>query len=217
MVSDANAENVWKGVATMTRAEAVKCLIYIKQRAMLPNFVDSVEAIDMAIEALSKPNYETDTEVRLAVTDRNKDKVVLWDAFGEVEYYPNGEINCVHCPHYHETEDNTGVHGHCGSHGRLIDAGFEEQHYASMLLNPTPDVTAKDRENAKIILGALKMAKTVQADRPHGEWVFRTDIPIGGGRESAGFVCTNCGKDYFQKEGLHFCPNCGADMRKGEE
>lgn len=57
---------------------------------------DYAQAIDMAIEALSKPNYETDTEVRLAVTNRNKDKVVLWDAFGEVEYYPNGEINCVH-------------------------------------------------------------------------------------------------------------------------
>ena len=26
-------------------------------------------------------------------------------------------------------------------HGRLIDATFEENHYASMLLDPTPDVT----------------------------------------------------------------------------
>lgn len=55
------------------------------------------EAFRMAIEALSKPNYESDTEVCLVVTDRNKDKVILWDAFGEVEYYPT-------------------------THGRLIDA-----------------------------------------------------------------------------------------------
>ena len=50
------------------------------------------------------------------------------------------------------------------THGRLIDAEFEEKHYASMLLNPSPDVTAKNKEDARIILGALKMAKTVSAD-----------------------------------------------------
>ena len=44
---------------------------------------------------------------------------------------------------------------------RLIDADFEEEHYASMLLNPTPDVTDKDIDNAKIIINALRMAKTV--------------------------------------------------------
>lgn len=109
----------------MTREEA-KAVLYEWQKMMVRNGVpidtSKVQALRVAIEALSKPNYESDTEVRLAVTDRNKDKVILWDAFGEVEYYPNGEINCVHCPHYHETEDDTGVHGHCGSHGRLIDA-----------------------------------------------------------------------------------------------
>jgi hypothetical protein len=110
----------------MTRAEAIAILrdTPIDIRSTREDDILSlyVTAHNMAIEALSKPNYESDTEVRLAVTDRNKDKVVLWDAFGEVEYYPNGEINCVHCPHYHETEDETGVHSHCGSHGRLIDA-----------------------------------------------------------------------------------------------
>ena len=44
---------------------------------------------------------------------------------------------------------------------RLIDADFEEQHYTSIMLNPTQDVTAKDRDNSKIIINALKMAKTV--------------------------------------------------------
>lgn len=102
----------------MERAEAIKIIdcydigFYDLSGEKIP--ADKLaDAFDMAIEALSKPNYESDTEVRLAVTDRNKDKVVLWDAFGEVEYYPNGGINCVNCPHYYETEDDTGVHGHC--------------------------------------------------------------------------------------------------------
>ena len=46
-------------------------------------------------------------------------------------------------------------------HGRLIDATFEENHYASMLLNPTPDVTEQDKHKARIIIGALRMAGTV--------------------------------------------------------
>ena len=39
-----------------------------------------------------------------------------------IEALQIAEINCVHCPRYYETEDDIGVHSHCGSHGRLIDA-----------------------------------------------------------------------------------------------
>ncbi len=46
-------------------------------------------------------------------------------------------------------------------HGRLIDATFEENHYASVLLDPTPDVTEQDKKNARIIIEALRMAGTV--------------------------------------------------------
>ena len=46
-------------------------------------------------------------------------------------------------------------------HGRLIDATFEENHYGSMLLNPTPDVMEQDKHKAKIIIEALRMAGTV--------------------------------------------------------
>ena len=46
-------------------------------------------------------------------------------------------------------------------HGKLIDATFEENHYASVLLNPTPDVTEQDKHKAKIIIEALRMARTV--------------------------------------------------------
>ena len=46
-------------------------------------------------------------------------------------------------------------------HGRLIDSTFEENHYASMLLNPTPDVTEQDKHKARIVIDALRMAGTV--------------------------------------------------------
>lgn len=46
-------------------------------------------------------------------------------------------------------------------HGRLIDATFEENHYASMLLNPTPDVTEQDKRNANAIINALRLARTI--------------------------------------------------------
>lgn len=46
-------------------------------------------------------------------------------------------------------------------HGRLIDSTFEENHYASMLLNPTPDVTEQDKNKARIVIDALRMAGTV--------------------------------------------------------
>lgn len=46
-------------------------------------------------------------------------------------------------------------------HGRLIDASFEEAHYTSMTVNPTPDVTETDKRNSLIIIEALQMAKTI--------------------------------------------------------
>lgn len=83
----------------MTREEAIVELSVIWERLSHPedcengcySFRDGnyLEAIDMAISVLEKPNYETDTEVRLVVTDRHKDKVVLCDVFGEVEYLPS--------------------------------------------------------------------------------------------------------------------------------
>ena len=55
------------------------------------------------------------------------------------------------------------------------------------------------------------------ADRPSGEWIFDTQIPIGNGRTSAGYRCSVCGADYFQKDGMKYCPSCGARMKGGAE
>lgn len=46
-------------------------------------------------------------------------------------------------------------------HGRLIDADFEEKHYASMTINPTPDVTPQDHMHSGYAAKAFQMAKTV--------------------------------------------------------
>lgn len=45
---------------------------------------------------------------------------------------------------------------------RLIDADFEVAHWESVLIDPTPDVTEKDRRTAPYIIDALKMAGTVK-------------------------------------------------------
>ena len=196
----------------MKREEA-KAVLYEWQKSMVDHGVpidtSKVQALRVATETLSKPNYETDTEIRLAVTDRNKDKVVLWDAFGEVEYYPHGEINCVNCPHYHETEDDTGVHSHCGSHGRLIDADA----LSKKLCGTT--IFIKDGE---VFQRMINDAPTVQADRTHGEWILECDSEGEGDNL---YRCSECGSNYGCQEydKPNFCLECGCamDMRGKEE
>ena len=91
----------------MTREEAIINL-KLSQNRIGGIKKEEWNALQMAIEALSKPNYETDTEVRLAVTNRKKEKIILWDAFGEIEYYP---IEAVSAPQtdYISRADKNGV------------------------------------------------------------------------------------------------------------
>lgn len=74
--------------------------------------------------------------------------------------------------------------------------------------------------------------KTVEllekAQRPHGEWIpfewddkYSTKIPLPKGSDShmeeywdEEFMCSVCGKAHHAR---NFCPNCGADMREGDE
>lgn len=55
----------------------------------------------------------------------------------------------------------------------------------------------------------------------HAEWIF---IPIDDSRGrrtgDIGCVCKKCTREIFlpfSKDPYNFCPNCGADMRKGED
>ena len=93
---------------------------------------------------------------------------------------------------------------------RLIDAEFEENHYASMLLDPTPDVTEQDKHKAKIIINALRMAKTVEPKKGH--WIVYVVSPFDG----EDVMCSECGQrgcaPYWD-----FCPHCGARMEDSED
>ena len=56
----------------------------------------------------------------------------------------------------------------------------------------------------------------VHSERP-AEWIFDTEIPIGDGRTSAGYRCSNCGKDYWNPTEFTYCPSCGAFMKGGNK
>lgn len=61
-----------------------------------------------------------------------------------------------------------------------------------------------------------KSAFPTVEERPHGEWV--KDINM-----DKATVCSECGEEAWYKEYCgwvtksNFCPNCGADMRAGDE
>lgn len=147
----------------MTREEAIEqlqnCKDLIKQDGQ--DYLDERDfpLLDMAIEALSKPNYETDTEVRLAVTNRKKEKVILWDAFGEVEYCPHGDMYCPNCgvrlvPENEYLEPKQ-------THGRLIDADALSKKLCGTTL------FVKDGE---VFQRMINDAPTVQAEAVQG-WI----------------------------------------------
>ena len=96
---------------------------------------------------------------------------------------------------------------------RLIDAEFEEKHYTSMLLTPTPDVTKLDQKNARIVIDALKMAPTVDAvpvvrcwECKHGEYDDAIEDEY----------CYHCRYDGFSyNKADHFCSD--GERKGGDE
>lgn len=101
------------------------------------------------------------------------------------------------------------------THGRLIDA---DALYASIAMDT---YLLTDRINSRdygMFLVGIKQkideAPTVQADRPHGEWVEREDW-----NGDSYYDCSVCGESFVLCDGTpsmnlyHFCPNCGADNR----
>lgn len=83
--------------ALQADAEAVKdcrTCVYGRYNDHIDKWVcyHSCKCNDFDLWESAEPNYETDTEVRLWVTNRKKEKVILWDAFDEVEYYPIAKI-----------------------------------------------------------------------------------------------------------------------------
>lgn len=87
----------------MTSKEAIRVLednrpsVIFEDKDAQKRMAELCKAIDMAIEALKANNVETDNIVRISVADRKKDKVILYDAFGENEYYPKQATPTIPC------------------------------------------------------------------------------------------------------------------------
>ena len=64
----------------------------------------------------------------------------------------------------------------------------------------------EEKEAVDMAIEALE-----EEPRPHGEWIYHKEWEVDG---ECAFECSKCGMgtdvDY------NFCPNCGADMRKGD-
>ena len=144
--------------------------------------------------------------------------------------------NCVTCEHYHETEDDDGVHGHCNETSDLIrrsdaigagDAWLNKYSpYSSVHRNDMHDlintIPSADAVSNTDIFKALQEAQETHemlkkrvaeieqlADRPMGEWIEK-NTPIG-----IGYRFNKCGH-IFNYRG-NFCGNCGAVMKWGTE
>ena len=191
------------------------------------------EALDMAIKALSQPNYETDTEVRLAVTNRKKEKVILWDAYGEVEYYPIESLSAEPTDLISRADAMGSVQDH------FNDDGFKGYDDGQKMLDRIKSLPSADRPTELLKDGTLKVnvkngtdVKRVLVwgddgcgglyyadDRPSGEWVEKevvvdedTDIT-----EWQSAKCSVCGKYHttpymYYFDSFNYCPNCGAKM-----
>ena len=95
------------------------------------------------------------------------------------------------------------------TNGRLIDADA----LSKKLCETT--IFIKDGE---VFQHMINDAPTVQADRPHGEWYNRDSDGTWATVDFA--YCSECKQPIIHKHASplwHFCPNCGADMRKEKE
>lgn len=71
----------------------------------------------------------------------------------------------------------------------------------------------------KITLECMDELMGMIADRPQGEWID-AEIPLECGGSMPIQVCNLCKTFYplaYTGGGHRFCPNCGADMRKGAD
>ena len=92
---------------------------------------------------------------------------------------------------------------------RLIDA--------DALMDKTDDryslgeIGRRERDD---IINALEFAPTIKPEpRKKGKWIEYTDCE----GKSRRITCDQCGHEEWNWLDPNFCPNCGADMREGEE
>lgn len=71
--------------------------------------------------------------------------------------------------------------------------------------------TGTDHCEADCVRVAIEALKK---DPRKGQWITNSDYPDT-------LICDNCGARFdmwkHERKFMHYCPNCGADMREGEE
>lgn len=76
------------------------------------------------------------------------------------------------------------------------------------IIDNAPTVEAYTPEQVKEL---VDLNKKLSEERPQGEWIYTPNII--GLSEYEGITCSICGNDSVGD--FNYCPNCGANMRKG--
>ena len=91
------------------------------------------------------------------------------------------------------------------THGRLIDADMLKKKAQECATEAWKmNLTARIETVINQFIDWIDDAPTVQADRPHGEWISNHD---------GSWNCSECGLRVFIYAKGNYCPNCGCDMR----
>lgn len=89
--------------------------------------------------------------------------------------------------------------------------GVDEDYLVSVqeVLNITAETGAFETQR--------RVRELARRDRPQGEWIVTEQ---DNGHKWTHKKCSECGKGIIEPlgvSGMNFCPNCGADMRKGTD
>ena len=227
----------------MTREEAIKIIdcydigFYDLSGEKIP--ADKLaDAFDMAIEALTEAekreqygqNYETDDYVKLGVTDKNKDKVILYNAFGEKEYYPQTEPSSdliSRADAICEVLVNDGINNIVDRISALPSADAVSDDLiikgAKGIKDGLYNITDGELFKYKAKGGTVRAYPIVpSADAVQGEWEH-WGSPFSDESEVIDtIVCSVCGARFIEpkdepKGEYNYCPNCGAKMKGGTE
>lgn len=63
----------------------------------------------------------------------------------------------------------------------------------------------------------LKSLPSAQTERPKGRWIPQNHNKVNGMTSTAVYYYPKCSVCGHCADYTNFCPNCGADMRRGEQ
>lgn len=70
----------------------------------------------------------------------------------------------------------------------------------------------------KITLECMDELMGMIADRPQGEWIFKTVFPNDKSEFPMGYlVCSVCGSHHSNSTPCNYCDNCGAKMKGADD